>query len=139
MGDGVSLADVLAIPEGDPLAGWPAGEADDGNDDAPGRLDAGAPRAAAECPAGRARAALAGDGRDDGAFLAGVLTAGVGTVVAGEGTVGAGTVVAGTDVAGVDAGAGVAVGGGASRWQAAMTTVLPDRTALPPMPLTSAK
>jgi hypothetical protein len=105
----------------------------------------------------------AGDAVGDGVSLADMLAlpegdpllAGVGTVVAGEGTVGVGTVVAGTVVpgtvvagtvvagtavvAGVDAGAGVAVDGGASRWQAAMTTALPARMALPPMPLTSAK
>jgi len=77
----------------------------------------------------------AGDAVGDGVSLADMLAlpegdplwaevplAGVGTVAAGEdtvgvGTVGVGTVVAGTVVAGVDAGAGVAVGGGASRWQ----------------------
>ncbi len=88
--------------------------------------------------------------------LAAVPLAGEGPVVAVEDPV---TAVEGTVIMGVIVGVGVTAGadadaddtgavdggavdggtGGATRWQAAMTTVLLARAALPPMPLMSAK
>jgi hypothetical protein len=144
---------VLGLAGVVPLAGLVAGE------DGPADRVADAP-GAAECAAGRLAAALAREDRDGAAFGDGVLLPDAGSVVAGSvvagdvvagdvvaGDVVAGDVVAGEDIAGVgDVGeAGVAVGpgdaagGGASRWQAAMTTMVPDGAALPPTPLTSAK
>jgi hypothetical protein len=146
--DGAGVPEVLGLAGVVPLAGLVAGE------DGPADRVADAP-GAAECAAGRLAAALAREDRDGAAFGDGVLLPDAGSVVAGSvvagdvvaGDVVAGDVVAGEDIAGVgDVGeAGVAVGpgdaagGGASRWQAAMTTMVPDGAALPPTPLTSAK
>jgi len=137
--DGVGVPEVLGLAGVVPLAGWVPGE-----DGSGGRV-ADAPGAAAECAAGRPAAAPAREDRDGAALADGVLIPDAGSVVAGS--VMAGSVVAGEDIvgvgddveAGVAVGAGDAAGGGASRWQAAMTTMVPDCAALPPTPLTSAK
>jgi hypothetical protein len=127
--DGVGAPEVPGLSEGVPLAGWVASEADGAGD----RV-ADTPGAAPGCAAVRLAAAFARAGRDGVAFVDGVLLPDAGAVVAGEDIAGVG------DVAAVVAvGAGDAVADGASRWQAAMTTMFPDCAALPPTPLTSAK
>jgi hypothetical protein len=88
-----------------------------------------------------------GDAVGDGDWLAGVLAGCVRApraaafpldgVAAGVRV--AGGVVRVADVVRVAVGACDSTAAGASRWHAAMTTVLPARAALPPTPLTSAK